>query len=147
MQGPLWLSAISKTDFLGVFSLFPIYTWKGLCHLYIIYYERILYSCDNVSWSLPLLFLSILYLGLLMLKQCICKLYLEIDIDCLGGILIWFYSCMALYLEHYFSLISCCVNWCWRHFLYRSSLCSLFSFGKWWSSKFRKRFVTGYMVD
>ena len=64
-----------------------------------IYLERLVsYGCDNVSWSLPLLFLNILYLGLLMLmKQCICKLCLEIDIDRLGGILIWFYSCMALH--------------------------------------------------
>ena len=26
----------------------------------------------------------------------------RIDIEHLGGMLIWFYSCMALYLEHYF---------------------------------------------
>ena len=81
MQGPFWLLTISKTNFLGVFALFPIYTWKDFCHSYIVYYRRISYGCDKLSWSLPLLFLNILYLGLLMLKQCICKLCLEIDID------------------------------------------------------------------
>ena len=81
MQGPFWLLTISKTNFLSVFPFFPIYTWKDFCHSCIVYYRRTSYGCDKVSWSLPLLFLNILYLGLLMLKQCICKLCLEIDID------------------------------------------------------------------
>ena len=88
-------------DFVAVFPLLPMFTWKGLCHFYIVYYRRISYVCD-VSWSLLLLFLNIRYLGLLMLKQCICKLCPEIDIDCLWGMLIWFCSCMALYLALFF---------------------------------------------
>ena len=55
--------------------------------------------------EVSLLFLNILYLDLLMLEQCICKLCLQINIDPLGGMLIWFYSCMAFYLEHCFLLI------------------------------------------
>ena len=69
------------------------------------------FVCNNVSWSLLMLFLNILYVDLLMLKLCICKLCPKIEIDRLGGMLIWFYSCMAFYLEHYFLLIYCCVNW------------------------------------
>ena len=86
-----------KGGFSWCFSFVSHIYLEDLCHLYIVYYGRISHSCDNVSWSLPLLFLNILYLGLLMLKRCICKLCLEIDIDRLGGILIWFYSCMALH--------------------------------------------------
>ena len=74
---------------------------ERLVSFYIVYYRRISYICD-VSWSLLLLFLNICYLGLLMLKQCICKLCPEIDIDCLWGMLIWFCSCMALYLALFF---------------------------------------------
>ena len=84
---------------------------ERLCHLYIIYYGRIPYVCNNASWSPVLLVLNIPYLGLLMLKQCICKLCPEFDTGRLEGMLIWFYSYMALYLQHCFSLISWCVNW------------------------------------
>ena len=63
-----------KDGFSWCFSFVSHIYLEDLCHLYIVYYGRISHSCDNVSWSLPLLFLNILYLDLLMLKQCICKL-------------------------------------------------------------------------
>ena len=89
MQKPFWLLTISNTDFLGVFSLFSIYTSIDLCRLHIICYGAISYGCNIVSWSLLLLFLNVLYLGLLMLKQCICKLCPEIDIERVGGIIFY----------------------------------------------------------
>ena len=95
MQEPFWLLTISKTDFHSVLPLFPIYPWKDLCHLYIIYYGRISYGCINVSRSLLLLFVNILYLDLLKLKQWICKLCPEIDIDRLEDMSILFHSCMV----------------------------------------------------
>ena len=100
--------------FLVFFLYFPYLLGKTW---YIFYYGRILCGCNNVSWSLLMLSLNILYLDLLMLKQSICKLRPEIDIDRLETILIWFYWCMALYLDYYFLLISCSVSWqCWRYF-------------------------------
>ena len=100
--------SFQRRIFLVLYSYFAYILGKTFAIRISIITERF---CMVVSWSSYPLFINILYLGLLMLEQCICKICFEIDIDRLGGILIWFYSCMALYLEHYFLLISCCVNW------------------------------------
>ena len=52
---------------------------ESFCHSYIVYYRKISCGCDNISSSLLPLFQNILYVGLLMLKQCICKLCLAIE--------------------------------------------------------------------
>ena len=87
---------------------------------YIVYrisYISISYCCNNISWSLLLLFLNIFYLGLLMLKQNKCKLCPKFDTKLLEGMLTWLHG-----FGYYFSIISCCVNWkWWRCFLYMSS--------------------------
>ena len=69
MREPFWLLTNSKTDFRGVFPLFPTYTGKDLCHSYVVFYGRILCGCDSVSWSLLMLCLNIPYQGLLMLRH------------------------------------------------------------------------------
>ena len=106
MQRRFWLLTILKTHFLGVFSLIPIYTWKGL---YIDCYGRISYVCNNFSLNLFLLFLNILYLGILKVKQCICKLCFESGTDRLEWICL--YSLMTFYLDDHFLQLSCYENW------------------------------------
>ena len=94
----LFILAISKTDFLRVFSLISIYTWKGLRHFYLDYYTRFSYRCNNVSLSLFLLFLTIFYLGILIVKQCLCKLCFESGTDRLECICFYSYLSFTNFL-------------------------------------------------
>ena len=121
-----------------------------------VYHGRIPYGSKSVTWSvlaIPKYTLSGFTDAGTVLEQCICKLCLQINIDPLGSMLIWFYSCLAFCLERCFLLI--CLLWeqimleifsaqqqlTFTIFLL-NILWSLLDFGRWWSSNLRKRFAT-----